>query len=101
MYRCLQGFEGDHRIHCGGDGVMAWHSDTLKMRYDYCELPDMSQLWMGLKCNEFDIPQIAIGHREGYIKDLLTPEMFNTSIWNRNKDDSVQTRLINERWIKR
>jgi len=101
MYRCLEPVEGDHRIHCGGDGVMAWHTDTLLMRYDYCELPDMSQLWMALVCNQRDIPQIAVEHPAGFVVDLLTEDMFETSIWNRNKHDKVQTQLVNKRWIKR
>jgi hypothetical protein len=66
MYRCIEGFEGDHFVECAGDGVAAWHTDTFKMRYDYCEYPNMSQLWLALKCNEDNVKQIAIGHPEGF-----------------------------------
>ena len=101
MYRCLEDVEGDHRVHCCGDGVSAWHTDTLKMTYEDIEEPDMSQLWLALKCNKLDIPQIVVEHKEGFIENLLDDDMFQTSIWNRNKDDKRQTQIINSRWIIR
>ena len=100
MYRCIEGFEGDHFVDCCGDGVAAWHTDTLKMRYDYCELPNMSQLWLALKCNEDNIKQIAIGHPPGMFMDL-TIDLEDT-IWAQEiKNCRLQTNLINERWIER
>jgi hypothetical protein len=100
MFRCIEGFEGDHFVECAGDGVAAWHTDTFKMRYDYCEHPNMSQLWLALKCNEDNVKQIAIGHPEGWLKDLTIDD--EDTIWAREIDNCrLQTRLINERWIIR
>jgi hypothetical protein len=99
MYRCIEGFEGDHFVDCGGDGVAAWHTDTLKMRYDYCEHKNMSQLWLALKCNEDGIKQKAIGHPEGWLKDLTIPGTEDDCIWSQEINScQLQTRLINERW---
>lgn len=99
MYRCIQGFEGDHFVDCGGDGVMAWHSDTFKMRYDYCEHKNMSQLWIALKCNNDRVKQMAIGHPEGWLLDLTVPGTEDDCIWAwENENCRLQTKLINERW---
>jgi hypothetical protein len=99
MYRCMEGFEGDHFVDCGGDGVMAYHSDTFTMRFDYCEFPNMSQLWIALKCNEDGVKQIAIGHPEGWFKDLTVNE--EETIWAmENQNCGLQTRLVNERFKK-
>jgi hypothetical protein len=98
--------DGDHVIldakkaGSGGDGVMCWHSDTLKMRYEYCEEPNMSQLWMALVCNRFNVPQIVVEHPGDYLNYLLDDEM--ETIWGKhNQHDGRQTELINTRWIKR
>lgn len=108
-YNCLQGFEGDHVI-CDeetvgvcGDGVSAWHTDTLKMRYEYVEQPNMSQIWLALTCNRFNVPQKAIGHRADYLM-YLWPEGLKThqTLWeSQNADAYEQTDLINSRWIIR
>ena len=99
MYRCLQGFEGDHQVDCGGDGVMAWHSDTFTMRFDYCEHKNMSQLWLALACNKAGVKQMAIGHHEGWFKDLTIDE--DNTIWAwENEKCGIQTRLVNERFKK-
>lgn len=96
MFRCTEQVIGDHRVHCGGDGVMAWHTDTLKMRYEYVELPNMSQLWMALVCNRLGIPQIVVEHDEFMVEAIWD----GPGIWDKeNQNDGMQTRLINERWI--
>lgn len=96
MYRAIEGFEGDHIVQCGGDGVMAWHSDTFQMRYDYVEGPDMSQTWMALACNAAGVKQIAIGHPLGWLKPIDLD--IEDTIWYRQQADGVQTKLINSRW---
>ncbi len=101
MYQCLSTVVGDHKVDCGGDGVMAWHTDTFAMRYEYVELPDMSQLWVALACNRMGVPQICVEHQEGWLQ-YLEPERYGATIWDKhNVDDSVQTNLVNTRWIKR
>lgn len=101
MYRCIEGFEGDHLVDCGGDGVMAWHSDTFKMRYDFCEHKNMSQLWIALKCNNDGVKQMAIGHPEGWLIDITPPDQIDNCIWAwENENCQLQTRLINERWVR-
>ena len=107
IYQCLHGFDGDHiildenTVGCGGDGVMAWHSDTLKMRYKYVELPNMSQLWMALTCNRFKVPQMAIGHPADYLTYLWPEKLGNhQTIFEKEVEESFeQADLINTRWI--
>jgi hypothetical protein len=103
-FQCLNTVKGDHLVNghgvygCAGDGVMAWHSDTIKMTFDYCLLPNMSQLWMALKCNEEDVPQYAVEHEEGFVRQLWE----GTGIWDDQVyNDHEQTKLVNDRWIKR
>lgn len=103
-FQALSTVKGDHVIlsdkiaGCGGDGVMAWHSDTIKMSYDYCLYPNMSQLWMALRCNEMRVKQIVVEHEEGFVQQLWDgPGIWDDQIYN----DKIQTDLINKRWIKR
>ena len=99
MFRAIEGFEGDHFVDCAGDGVSVWHSDTLKMRYDYCELPNMSQLWFALACNKAGVKQIAISHEEGWLKDTCLDQ--EETIWYKhNQYDQAQTDLVNLRFKK-
>jgi len=106
MYQCLATVKGDHVIlddtkaGCGGDGVMAYHTDTFRMHYEWCELPSMSQLWVALACNKLGVPQMVVEHESDWLIYTLD-ETFDT-IWDReNQNDGVQTNLINTRWIKR
>lgn len=97
MYQCMGDVVGDHRADCGGDGVMAYHTDTFRMRYEWVELPDMSQLWVALACNRLGIPQIVVDHREGWLDAFDVPD----TIWDRHhENDGVQTDLINQRFKK-
>ncbi len=100
-FQALSEVKGDHYIlsantaGCGGDGVMAWHSDTIKMSFDYCLYPNMSQLWMALKCNEDRVPQIVVEHQEGFVTQLWDgPGIWDDQIYN----DGIQTDLVNKRW---
>ena len=104
MFQCLNTVKhdevilNDSTIGCGGDGVMCWHTDTLKMRYDYVEKPNMSQLWMALTCNRLRVPQVVVAHEA----DGLNVIWDGPGIWDaENQNDGVQTNLINTRWITR
>ncbi len=97
MYRCMETVRGDHRADCAGDGVMAYHTDTFRMRYEWVELPNMSQLWVALACNRLGVPQIVVEHDGNYLEALLVTH----TIWDtHNQSDGVQTNLINTRWKK-
>jgi len=96
MFRCLETVKGDHFVDCGGDGVMAYHTDTFRMRYEWVELPNMSQLWVALACNKLGIKQLCVEHEAGWINALWD----GPGIWDtENENDSVQTNLVNTRWI--
>lgn len=100
-FQCLSNVAGDHIIQgpgvygCVGDGVAAWHTDTLRMSYDYVHAPNMSQLWLALACNKFGVPQIVAAHMEGFVQQVWD----GPGIWDaENYNDGAQTNFINQMW---
>ena len=67
-YPCLGDVLEDIEVDVGGDGVMCWHTDYLKVKFEDFKSKNMSQLWFAKLCIEQQVPIICLAHKEGYLK---------------------------------
>ena len=89
---CLSDVPMDCLVHVGGTGVMAFHTDTIDIRYEDFKEPNMADIWLAKQAYEQYVPIICIEHREGWIKALPVKD----TIWdNYSTRDEVQTEAIN------
>lgn len=93
-YHCLANVEGDHQVMIGGTGVMAFHTDTIRVLYDEFKAPNMADLWMGIFAKQQGVPIIVAEHRSGWLQLGYDGE---DTIWNKHfNDDSLQTEIYNK-----
>lgn len=96
-YHCMQRVVGDHQVMVGGTGVMAFHTDTVKVKYEDFKLPNMADLWMGIVCKNQNVPIMVVEHLPNW---LLAGYDGEDTIWNKHfNNDSVQTEMYNKYMI--
>ena len=54
-------------IDVGGDGVMCWNSDFLKVKFSDFKQKNMSQLYFSKLCKEQGVDIMVLNHRAGYL----------------------------------
>lgn len=95
---CLQPWGSFVKVDFPGTGVMAYHSSTIDLCADDFPYPNMADIHVGIKALREGVPVMTCPHfGEGdylkYNRALPTRD----TIWGRHhRDDSIQTRLINE-----
>lgn len=67
-YPCLNNVLFDVRVDVGGDGVMCWHTDKFKIKYEDFKSKNMSQLWFAKKCHEQGIKIMCLAHNADFLK---------------------------------
>ena len=93
-YHCLEQVLQDHPVTIGGTGVMAWHSDTVKVCYEDFKAPNMADLWMAIVCRQQSVPIIVAEHDKRWLRVGYDGE---DNIWNKHfNDDAYQTMIYNE-----
>jgi hypothetical protein len=93
-YPCLGTVLLDVKVDIGGDGVMCYHTDFLKVKYSDFLQKNMSQLYFSKLCKEQGVPIMCLSHVEGYLKYLYPAD----TIWDQsNREGFVkQTALLKE-----
>ena len=91
-YRCLDKVNYDVQVDVGGTGVMAFHTDMVKVKYSDFKAPNMADIWMSKIAHDQNVPIMVLAHDKGYL--LYTPPK-NTIYDNCSKDCEYQTTLIN------
>lgn len=67
-YPCLSTVQHDVKVDIGGTGVMCWHTDLLKIRYDDFKSKNMSDLWFAKRCVEQEVGIMCLAHSGDYLK---------------------------------
>jgi hypothetical protein len=67
-YRCLGAVLQDAQVDVGGSGVMAWHSDHFKFKYEDCLEPNMADVWVSKAAHEQNVKIMVLPHKADYFK---------------------------------
>lgn len=91
-FTCLNDVLSDGRVDVGGTGVMAWHSDFLKVKYSEFKSKNMADLWFAKICHEQNVKIICLAHQKGNLV-YQGPEH---TIWEEEKSKGFvdQTKLL-------
>lgn len=83
----------DIKVQFGGTGVMAFHTDLLKINMDYFKLPNMADVWVGKYAKENNIDIISVKRN----KSMVIQQSIDESIYdNYLTDDTHQTIIVNQ-----
>jgi len=92
IYRCLDDVLSDGRVDVGGTGVMCFHTDQVKISYDYFGSANMADLWFAKACKEQDVRIMCLAHQKGWLS-YQNPAW---TVWDSEKDKGFteQTKLL-------
>lgn len=95
-YHCLQPMRKNVLVQFGGTGVMCFHTNLMKIPFQFFKLPNMADIWVGKYCKENNIEMICITHS----KDFLKYQEQKTTIYDTfSKNDKKQTLIVNYMFI--
>ena len=70
----------DTRVPMIGTGTLAFHTDTIKPKFEDFISPSRSDIWFSALCLENNIPMICVERQKEWLKPLRTN---NDTIWNK------------------
>jgi glycosyltransferase involved in cell wall biosynthesis len=94
----FQDLNKDVEVQFGGTGVMCFHSSILKKNIDDFLYPNMADVWIGKFANENNIKIMCVEHSGRYLKSI---EQKETIFDNYKKNDSIQTTIVNQTFLKK
>lgn len=91
--RCDRELAEDTIVQIPGTGVMAYHTDTIQFNQKDFKVPNMADIWVGIKAKQLGIPILCIAHPVSWVRLQQT----KSSIWEEHHEkDTYQTKLIND-----
>lgn len=88
VYRCLGNVDKDVRVDVPGAGIMAFHTDIVKVKYSDFPTPNMSDLYMAKICHEQNVPIWCIAHTRNYLRYYP----YKDTIWRRESKNGFKYR---------
>ena len=64
---CLKRNPYNMLLEFAGTGVTAFHTDTIKLRFNMFKKPNMADVWFGLEAKTQGVPIIALEHDEDFL----------------------------------
>jgi len=90
--RCLVAVKLPSEVHVGGTGVMAFHTDSLKVTIEDFLRPNMADLWIAKLAHEQGVKITALPHPKRYVSHVR----YSRRIWIQTRDQNgYQTEMIN------
>lgn len=95
VYPCLGDVPDDRFVNVAGTGVMGYHTDTVRVHVEQFRKPFMADIWMGIICQQQQVPQVVRAHPKHWIIHYPIDE--RTTIYHRfrSNDDDME-HAINE-----
>ena len=97
MHHCRYEQKYDALVQFGGTGVMAFNTETFKPSVDQFDHPNMADIIVATLAKKQGIKIMCCKHREGWFKVQQVPD---TIYAKHSKRDEVQTKYVNEVWLK-
>ena len=94
FFGCLQ-CHPEQFVHEIGTGVMAFHTDTIRVSMDFFPKINMTDILLSVELQKLKIPMLLGAHKQGYIR-ISTRHDDTYSIHAQcNRKDKPQTDLVN------
>ena len=91
LFSCLLSVKGDHVVDVAGTGVMAWHSDTIKIDPFLFPRRNMADVWVAQLAHEQGVKITVLGHG----RNIVRYKMHSWRIWAKDRDDRLATEVVN------
>lgn len=94
-FSCLRNVTKNVYAHVIGTGVLAYHTDTVKVDLSLFEYSNMADIWFSKHCNSLNIPRLILAHSKGWIRVSENYDESGSIYTHQSINDSVQTKVTN------
>ncbi len=94
-FSCLHNVLENVYAHVIGTGVLAYHTDTIKVNLSVFEYSNMADIWFSKHCNEHNVPRLIIAHKAAWIKLSKKYDETGSIFTHQSINDSIQTEITN------
>ena len=94
-FSCVRTVDEDVFAHVIGTGVLAYHTDTIKLHVDIFEFTNMADIWFSKYCNDKNIPRLIVAHKQGWIKLSKKYDQRGSIFTHQSINDKKQTEITN------
>lgn len=94
-YACLGNVSRDVFAHVVGTGVLAYHTDTIRIPFEIFEASNMADIWFSRFCQQQKIPRVILKHQSGWIRDSNCYDQYSSIYFQNVHDESFQTKIMN------
>ena len=98
VYHCAHDLDKDVNVQVGGTGVMAFHTDLLKVDLDYFETPNMADVWISLLAKKNLINITCIAHKKN---DIIQQKISDSIFDSYSRKDEKQTKVLNHAYSRK
>ena len=79
VHRCLGNVPKDAKVDVPGTGILAYHTDIVKVKYSDFPTPNMTDLWMAKICYDQNVPVWVVAHDRHYLRYFP----YKDTLWRR------------------
>ena len=95
IFHCLSALKKDQVVHILGTGTTAFHTETIKVKIEDFEIPNMADIWFAILGQKQAVPFIAVSRKKRWLS-LVKLENQNDTIYNNSVGrDAIQTEAYN------
>lgn len=95
QFSCLRSVAEDRQAHIIGTGVLAYHTDTIRVPFETFKAANMADIWFSKYCQEHKVPRIIVKHQGGWIRESVYLDQTGTIYSHNVNDCSFQTEIVN------
>lgn len=98
-FSCLRNVNQNVYAHVIGTGVLAYHTDTVRVDLSVFEYSNMADIWFSKHCNSKNIPRLILAHKKGWITTSDKYDESGSIYTHQSINDRIQTEVTNsEKW---
>jgi len=89
----------EHRsVHLLGTGCVAYHSSTIRVRFEDFEVSNMADIWLALLCQQQKIPMVCIARPSNWLDHLESPWTIYEKFRNQEQVQVEALKRIKPQW---
>jgi hypothetical protein len=96
IFRCIDSVEDDYVVDIGGTGVMAFHTDSIKLSIANFPMKNMADIWLSKCAHEQGVPITVLSHLHNYVRQ----RRYSRRIWATEKHNNRYHTLVLNSFLK-
>lgn len=93
---CLRSFAGEISAHIVGTGVLAYHTDAVKVSIADFKARNMADIWFSICCHRQNVERLIVEHGEKWVREDESINPKDTIAAWHIRNDGLQTWAVNQ-----